>query len=795
VSFAGTRAFVARRPGHAAVAALAGLVAFVLADVLRGRLLFERDIVGLYWGMCASFARSVGAGSLPLWNPWMGFGQPMLANPAAQVAYPPTWLNLWLAPEPYYSVYAVGHLLLASVGLFALARVLGLSTAGAAVAAATWTASGPLLSYVSLWHHFAGAAWMPWVLLAAERCARQPSVRRALAWAAAATMQVLAGSLDVVLMTAALEALVLARHVRWREPASPAHRRLLGKSALAAGLTLGLTAIQWVPTVALVAGSVRGELTEGTRTFWSLRPVGLVQWLVPLFPQDLPLRAEVRQYLYEGREPFLNSHYLGLAALPLALAAFRGPRRRAATGLALLVFLSAALTLGRHGIAYPLLMAVAPPLRLFRYPPKAAILGAFAFALLVGLGYDAWRRRSREDAGWPAWVAVPSLVAAGLALILLFAARAGAPNWLEGPPGPARAWAVSAPVLGAAFLATGAALLALGGVRPSLAAALAAGLAVADLLQAHAGLNPTGSSALLTRPPEVLAVLARDGATRVYAFDYLIRAASAPPRHLAEPPATLPWAWRAALIGRERAVSLLRGGLAGSFEADPFSLEIPQRRSLWLLLVDSERRPADHLRLLQIGGVSHVLARHRDGLDALTPVASLATPHAGDVHLFRVPGTLPRALVTSGVRVASGPAAYGALLDPGFDPRREIVLPEGMERAPNPAFRGEARIVAFLPDRLRVTVQLDGPGHLLVVEGWEAGWRAFVGGVEQPVLRANAAFRAVALPAGNHVVDLVYRPRSVSVGAALSVASAAAFLAVAWAHGRRAAGRVREESS
>jgi hypothetical protein len=357
---------------------------------------------------------------------------------------------------------------------------------------------------------------------------------------------------------------------------------------------------------------------------------------------------------------------------------------------------------------------------------------------------------------------------------------------------------VTAPVLGAVFLATGAALLALGGARPPLAATLAAGLAVADLLQAHAGINPTGTSALLTRPPEVLAVLARDGATRAYAFDYKILPAGAPPRRLAEPPAnaSLPWAWRAALIGRERAVSLLRWGLAGSFEADPFSLEIPQRRSLWLLLVDSERRPADQLRLLQIGGVSHVLARHRDGLGALTPVASLATPHAGDVHVFRVPGALPRALVTSGVRVASGPAAYAALLDPGFDPRREIVLPEGTERAPNPSFHGEARLVAFLPDRLRLTARLDGPGHLLVVEGWDAGWRAFVGGAEQPVLRANAAFRAVALPPGNHVVDLVYRPRSVTVGAALSLATAAvfAFLAAAWGCGGRTADRVRGEA-
>ena len=89
-------------------------------------------------------------------------------------------------------------------------------------------------------------------------------------------------------------------------------------------------------------------------------------------------------------------------------------------------------------------------------------------------------------------------------------------------------------------------------------------------------------------------------------------------------------------------VSLQRWGIPGSFEADPFSLEIPQRRSLWLLLGDSERRPSDHLRLLQVGAVSHVLARHRDGLGALV-VASLATSHAGKVNVFACRERSPRA--------------------------------------------------------------------------------------------------------------------------------------------------------
>ena len=135
------------------------------------------------------------------------------------------------------------------------------------------------------------------------------------------------------------------------------------------------------------------ELSEGTRASWSLHPAYLLQWLAPVFPHDLPLRDEVRRYLYQGREPFLCSHYLGLAALPFVAFAgiFARPRRRAALLLALLLALSAALALGRHGLAYPLLAAdLVPALDLLRLPAEGAILAALAFALLAGLGYDAW---------------------------------------------------------------------------------------------------------------------------------------------------------------------------------------------------------------------------------------------------------------------------------------------------------------------------------------------------------------------------------------------------------------------
>ena len=145
--------------------------------------------------MSASFARVSTPARLALWNPWAGFGQPMLANPAAQVLYP-----LHLAEPPARAggllrLYAVGHLLLASSASSRSRGSSGSSTA-ASVAGGAFRLRAPLLSYVTLWHHFAGVAWMPWVLLAAERRARSAlrAGRRRLGRGRG--VQVLAGSLD-----------------------------------------------------------------------------------------------------------------------------------------------------------------------------------------------------------------------------------------------------------------------------------------------------------------------------------------------------------------------------------------------------------------------------------------------------------------------------------------------------------------------------------------------------------------------------------------------------------------------
>jgi hypothetical protein len=305
---------------------------------------------------------------------------------------------------------------------------------------------------------------------------------------------------------------------------------------------------------------------------------------------------------------------------------------------------------------------------------------------------------------------------------------------------------------------------------------LAAALSAVDLLAVHQRLNRDVPGPQVRATPAAVVILRSDRAARVYGFDYLLRPAGAPRLVPDDGPE----------LAQDYSLSWPRWGLRGSFDADIVGLDSRQRRSLRLLAVAVERNPAEFLRLLQVAAVTHVVARHTTGLGSLEPLRVVHTPSSGDVHVFRVPGALPRIFVATGVRAADGLDAYKALLDPAFDPRSTVLLPS--PEVPRPArdpaaWRIEVRDERA--DRLAASVTTDGPGFLVVADGYDRGWRATVDGRPAPVVRANVGFRGVPVPAGSHDVRLSYHPPQLTAGLSLSALSLAAVVATLVAARRR----------
>lgn len=781
--------------GWAAAATLAAIVAVLLGrPLLLGEVLFDRDIHAVWYAQTEVFVRALFEGSWPTWDRSVGFGHSIVGNPNRQVFYPPNWLNLLLPPWVAYTVLTGLHLLLAGAGAFQLARSFSASRAAATLAGGLYLASGPLLSFVAVWHHLAGAAWMPWVLLLARSALDSPRARALVPWAAAEALQLAAGSPDLCVITnAGVAALLVARLV------SPDLRReqrvrLLGRVALAAALGALLAAAQWLPSLSLALQSPRSALAAQDRTIWSVEPLLLLQLLLPVsfegLPGHVPALAGDKLFLWM---PFMRSLYLGLAAIGFVAAGLLGraawPRRAAALGAGALL-----LSLGGATPVYAVATQLVPGLGMLRYPSKWTVAVALAWALVAAAGADVWRSEAGRLRRHPLVIAVSSvsLVAALTQAFLAWSPPAAFDVWLAGclhdRAGQA-AWTAALAVLAAL------ALVAPGGLSSARRVALAAGLALVELTGVHLDLNPTADRSLMTSRPETLEFVGRGPERRIYVWDYATPSPRGDTTEGVGLSAFLEVRGRwPALVQRAAALQVYlyppiggRFGLAGSFDRDLLGLYPQQLADLNALLRQVEGTPG-FARVLAIGGVDLVLSLHQQGQEELRPVATIPGLLRRPVHVFSVPGRRPRAYAVSGARVADGREALVTLVSPEFDPAREIVVPAGEPRPPDPAFSAEVRLSEYRADRVRIDARLAAPGFVVLLDAWDEGWSAEVDGRPAELLRANVGFRAVRVEPGAHAIVLRYRPLTLLIGLGLSLTGLLA-AALAWvASGERRPG-------
>ena len=156
------------------------------------------------------------------------------------------------------------------------------------------------------------------------------------------------------------------------------------------------------------------------------------------------------------------------------------------------------------------------------------------------------------------------------------------------------------------------------------------------------------------------------------------------------------------------------------------------------------------------------------------------------------PGALPRAWVAHGWQPART-TDEALLTTAGGEADRSYRTPaiEGAPPAPVGEPRAPSRATVVVDDDQRVDLEVQArrAGYVILTDTFYPGWEATVDGAEAPILAANVAFRAVRVPAGEHLVSFRYRPASVVVGGAVSGMTAYAMAtagAVLWWRRRRA---------
>lgn len=768
------------------------------------RIFFVRDLTMAFRSRFELLRHSVFSGSFPLWDPYPANGQPAVNDALYQLFHVPSLLVRLLLPETVaYNTWIALPVPLAAWGMYLFLRR-HVTPVAAAFGAVAFAAAGPIVSTTNFPNMSWSVAAVPYVFWALERLFERRTPAASALLAVIASTQALAGEPVTFATTLAIAAAyVTLPEGRWRD------HRLVLLSAVGLGAGVSLSAIQYVPLAAASAASMRGLGVMSD--FWAFHPLALIELLVPHFFGDYFL-SSLREMgwmlaLNSQREPFYYTMYVGVPIVMLAGVAALSRRPRTVFWAVVILFCAVA-SLGPHTPVYPVLQALVPPARTFRFPVKYLSIAAFGIATLAAMAFqwvldgDVPRRALRIAVaaactvaglsyGLIAWVLIaPALPIKGFFYLATWALVPSPVQGAEFLLYRARPLLTSLllKLLCAAFLLW---IAASTRRERRLALVVLAVFAVGDLLASNSSVNPTIDLALAKNPAWV-DVLPPDMHERVYVGGrlegYVNTTDIDAPKYakfLDEYPE---------MVQRYLIVGQFLFHTSGARIRESLSFDLPilwptefARTVGWFKMAGREER----LRYLQRVGTRFVILP-TPPYPGAKPLAELVG--AEQQHLYELNPAARRAYVVPDALL--GPDVdwqiQGIFLaPPRFDAGKGVLVsapPPPPAGVPGPPVRPSAAFIEDGLNRVVIRAGTPGDGYLALMDTYNPDWKVDVDGRPAPLMRANGLFRAVHLTPGAHIVTFTFRPRKFYEGAATTALTALG-LAIwsVWARRRRSA--------
>jgi hypothetical protein len=681
--------------------------------------------------------RALSEGRLPLWNPDVLGGEPLLAVQQPAALHPGTWIGLLLPLPQAWTFEMTLRLLIALLCAYLFLRDLWCCELASLLGALGWAFSNWMIFSLGV-PLMPAAAPFPLLLLGLRRIVREPGRRSVALTVVALVLIGVAGHPETLLHACAAGGVYFlfelgsdSRRTGVRPPAGvrPFRLRSVSLALGAAALALGLLAVQLLP----LAEALPHTMEHSLRRHWysqQTRSVPVGENLRRLTPQVMPYAVGVSG---QGRlrEGFLEpSAYGGALLLPLAFAGLFARRRER------WIFVALGLLGLAVGIKTPVADALAKlPLFDIALNERLLFLTVFSLCVLAALG----AHRLREGEGAPAFFA-----GAGTTLLLLGVLYTRVkPRVLALGMPPAylteRFLLQTVPVLLAIAV-----LAVLSRRRRATAglAALVVILAASRVLEVGPT-HPVMPLSTFYPPMSVLAKIPRGEPWRIAGVGdrALIPNASA-------------------VYGLEDVRGYAAMTLLRLYDTFPLWCEA---QPVWFNRIDDPTRP-----FLSFLNVRWVLTEPSVRPPAGWPVLA----EADGLRLLENPAALPRVFVPRTVRVERDPARRRELLNAIDDfAERGVVESDGPlgEWIGNGPARLE--IAAYRADALDVDVEASARTLVATsVAAWP-GWKAHLDGVALSALPYNHAFLAFRVPAGRHRLSLRYFPDAVARGIAVSAAT------------------------
>jgi hypothetical protein len=666
--------------------------------------------------------RALGRGEWPLWNPGMLSGH-VLAGAMQAAPYDPVNLIALLLPQASATAFSGSMtLFFAAFFVYAFARELGLGTGSALVASAVFTCSGGIV-FFSGWPLARSWSLLPLALLAVRRVVHARDVRAFALLVIALVLIIFAGHPETVLHIAALGVAYgifsLAQFpIRtWGVPIA---------IAVAAGaVALLVTAVSLLPFLSLMEHSWEYRLRQSqTPAQWK------EVWRV-FRGTFLPYYGGSSWHTTTGHWDFGLARVGSVAFALAAVAAIRFTRRKE---LLFLAVVGALALLPNWKMPFVTRALNHVPMFELALNERLGFFSALVLALLAAAACEHLPDLRRDR-----WIVAAVAIALGSATFALwnYQIREGVDRRLI--------------IAGAVAEAFGIAVLLLAQSVTSRRIALGLVLAVIPLQRVaeDGNIYPAIPQRAFYPSVPLVDAIPRDPMYRVTATtDRLIPNV-------------------ASMYGLED----VRG-----YEAVTF---FPYVQTMPLWCPDAIRNYHDIKDLsrpfLNFLGVRHAITpRDQDPPPGWSVVADDRSS-----RLIENSAAVPRVFVPRAVRILQDTdQAIREMADErDFAGTSWIITAEEPANftANGPAFVNAVR----KGTSYRIDVDARTAARVVITEAAWPGWRARIDGQPAKIERANAAFLAVPVPQGHHILELEYRPRSFVIGRAISLATLAALALLA----------------
>jgi hypothetical protein len=713
---------------------IAGLSFLFFYPLYTGSAFLWEDFLYSSYPVRVFAATSMAMGEIPLWNPYTFGGMPFMADIINSVFYLPCMALVAFVRHGGLSFYPLQlmvllHFPLAGISMFFLARSFNLRALPSFFSGVAYMLTGFMILHAIHQPVVTLAAWIPLILLSFRRALADRGWTWTFIGALVLGHSTLCGfpqlSLYIYLLLFAFWLFELFAMRNEGEKAAPRAIRLTLRAGVLVALSLGIALIQLLPTNELAGFSKRAQITYQFATEGSF---AWTQLLTFLFPKLLG-SSSVAAFRYFGEGGYWNywetGMYLGVLPVFLALLAlWRWREHRyvlffAGFGLFALFF-----AMGNHFLLHRLFFEFIPGFSRFKTPARIGILVALCATLLAGIGmhyllyesqHTRWRTLALRIVG----------AFGGASLIVFLLVRTGA----------------------------------LDGVLPFLRNAEARTFVFHDL----------DTSFLVI-------------AFSVGALVWMIRA-------------------RSLLSGFALVAVLfvdlyLFGADQNNGKTDPTEYFAQTRQ-----LVDFLKREGEHelFRVNTRNSQGMIMDRNQGMIDRIfmmegyTPLALQRTIIPIAVNRFFDLENVKYETVTEGNRLALVPnptylprvfmvyrvhtersedSLLAYMNSDAFDERTTAALEEAYPGTLPPdsvKASWSARVTAYHDNSITVAVQTDRNGLLIASETSFPGWRAFVDGKEEPIIRCDYKLRGIPVQGGAHIVTMTYAPLTYEAGVASTI--------------------------